>query len=264
MNGRAVVVGVAALVAVLAVALVSQFSFRPSAQGPLVTASSPQVALAQGVPGPYSVPQNGIVVSGEGRINVQPDLAQITLGVEVTDPSAAGAQQAAANQMNSVADQLKKQGIAGKDIQTTRYDLVPEYDYSTKTAVLKDYKATNLVTVKVRDVSKVGPVLDAVAANGATRIQGISFSVSDPAAATTQGRDAAMKDAMAKADQLAKAVGVTVGAPVSIEETSATPPPAVDIAPRAAPAAGGVAAPTPISPGTQEVQVTVRVVFSIK
>ena len=262
MNRSVILAALAAIAAVALIVFVSQSAPKSAGLASPVPALPASVALAQGVTTPGSAPQTGISVTGEGRITVTPDLAQVALGVEVSDPSAVKAQQNAAAQMDSVVSKLKELGIEDKDIQTSRYDLQPEYDYSTRSPVLKGYRATNLVTVKIRDVSKVGPMLDAITASGATRIQGISFSVSDPTAATTQGRDAAMKDAKTKADQLAQAAGVGVGTPILIEEVSSTPPPAVDVA-RAAPAAG--AAPsTPISVGTQEVQVTVRVVYSIK
>lgn len=260
---RSVATMVAAVVAiVVAGTMAAQFAAKPSDSGAAISPASAQAALAQGIPVTPSTSQSGIVVTGEGRVTVSPDLAQITLGVEVSNQSAVAAQQAAASQMDAVVSQLKAQGIDAKDIQTSRYDLSPEYDYSTKTPVLKGYRTTNLVTVKVRDVAKLGPILDAVGTAGATRIQGISFSVSDPTAATTQGRDEAMKNARAKADQLAKAAGVSVGSPILIQETSSTPPAAVDMTPRAMPAAG--VASTPISPGSQEVRVTVQVVYSIK
>ena len=196
-------------------------------------------------------------------MTVQPDIAQITLGVEVTNASASAAQQDAASQMDAVVSKLKQEGIADKDIRTVSYNLTPEYDYSNRSSpTLKDYRATNLVMVTVRDISKVGPVIDAVAGAGATRIQGISFSVSDPTAATNQGRDAAMNNAKTKAEQLAKDAGVTLGAPISIQETGGTPPAPVPMAPNVA--AAGAAVQTPISPGTQEVQVEVTVVYSIK
>ncbi len=210
-----------------------------------------------------SVQQAGIIVTGEGTITVKPDLARVTLGVEVTNSSAGGAQQDAASKMASVMDELKKQGIQDKDIQTVRFDLQPDYDYSSRTPVLKGYRATNLVVVTVRDISKVGGLLDAVVSSGATRLQGISFAVSDPAAASAQGRDEAMKNARAKADQLAKLAGVSLGQPIAIQETTSTPPAPVPMAPMAA--SSVAAAPqTPISPGTQEVHTIVQVTYSIK
>lgn len=214
---------VAAIVLLLVGAMTTQFIVHPPADATVSAASVSASRLAQSVPiQPGSSLTSGIIVTGEGRVTVQPDIAQITLGVDVTNASASAAQQAAASQMDSVVSKLKQEGIADKDIRTVSYNLTPEYDYSNRsTPTLKDYRATNLVSVTVRDISKVGPVMDAVAGAGATRIQGISFSVSDPTAATTQGRDEAMKNAKAKADQLAKTAGVTVGAPISIEETGA-------------------------------------------
>ncbi len=205
----------------------------------------------------------GVTVTGEGVIAVKPDLARVTLGVEVSNPSASAAQQDAAVRMDAVVGQLRNLGIEERDIQTTRFDLSPEYENSTnggRSPVLRGYRVTNMVSVTVRDVSKVGSVLDAVVASGATRLQGISFGVSDPAAAGVQGREEAMKNARSKADQLARLAGGTLGPAVAIEETvSASPQPMVmrDQAAVAAPA-------TPISPGTQEVRVIVRVTYSLK
>lgn len=208
-----------------------------------------------------AVNPSGITVTGEGTISVKPDMAKITLGVEVTNQSAQGAQQDAASSMAAVMAELKKQGIQDKDIQTVRFDLSPDYDYSNRTPVLKGYRVTNLVQVTIRDISKVGGLLDAVVGSGATRLHGIRFSVTDPAAAGAQGREEAMKDARAKADHLAKLAGVSLGQPIAIEESVSAPPAPVEMATRAMAAP---AADTPISPGTQEVRTVVRVTYSIK
>jgi len=238
-------------------------SFVPASpsryQGYAPVAAQAQAAplLQTGVAGP-----SGITVTGDGIVQVKPDLARVTLGVEVTSASAAGAQQDAASKMDAVMAQLKSQGIQDKDIQTVRFDLQPNYDYSTQPPALRGYRATNLVLVTVREISKVGGLLDAVVASGATRLQGISFSVSDPAAASAQGREEAMKNARAKADQLAQLAGVSLGAPISIEETTSQPPAPVE-ARAAAPSLAG-APQTPISSGTQEIHTTVRVIYSIK
>jgi uncharacterized protein YggE len=245
-----------------ALLLLSNWVQPPSTRSTVFASSSGQTQAAPIVPD-GSGQSSGIVVTGEGSVTVKPDLAKVTLGVEVTNSSANGAQRDAASKMDAVMSQLKSQGIEDKDIQTVRFDLQPNYDYSTQPPVLKGYRATNLVVVTVRDVSKVGGLLDAVVSSGATRLQGISFSVSDPTAAGAQGREEAMKDARAKADQLAQLAGVSVGQPISIEETTSAPPTPVEIRPAAAPSLA--AAPqTPISPGTQEIHTTVRVVYSIK
>ncbi len=228
-----------------------------------LSASSPNNLLQAAPTIANSGTAAGISVTGDGSINVKPDLAKVTLGVEVTNSSASGAQQDAATKMSAVVDTLKKQGIQEKDIQTVRFDLSPDYDYSTHTPVLKGYRVTNLVVVTIRDISKVGSLLDSVTSSGATRLEGISFSVSDPAAAGAQGREEAMKNARAKAEQLAKLAGVGLGDPISIQETVSTPVAPVEMQPRAAaPAVASV--PTPISPGTQEVRTVVQVTYAIR
>lgn len=208
-----------------------------------------------------STQDTGITVSGEGIISVKPDQARITLGVEISNPSAKQAQQDAAAAMDAVTRELLGRGIQEKDIQTVRFDLSPEYDYSTRTAVLRGYRVTNLVAVTVRDISRLGDLLDGVVAQGATRIYGISFSVSDPAASSRQGREEAMNNARAKAEHLAQLAGVTLGRPIRITETVSAPPMPVDMAPRAAPA---TAVASPISPGTQEVTTMVQVTYAIQ
>ncbi len=233
---------------------------QPNATGAF--ASTLTQAQAAPIAQDASVQRTGIIVTGEGTITVKPDLARVTLGVEVTNNTATGAQQDAASKMDAVMSQLKSQGIAEKDIQTVQADLQPDYDYSNRTPVLKGYRATNLVVVTVRDLSKMGGLLDAVVASGATRLQGINFSVSDPAAAGAQGREEAIKNAREKADQLAKLSGVSLGQPIAIEEIQSPPPAPV---PMAAPAAAVASAPkTAISPGTQDIHTTVRVTYSIR
>ncbi len=257
--GSAVIAVVALGVALIASLLQPAASGR--AAGTLQAPGSQSAPIIQGGSGQVT----GISVSGQGIITVVPDLARITLGVEATADSAAAAQQDAATKMDAVVAQLKAQGIPDKDIRTVRFDLSPDYDYSTRTPVLKGYKVTNLVVVTLREVSKVGSLLDAVVNSGATRLQGISFSTSDPSAASAQGREEALKNAQSKAEQLAKLAGVTLGAPISIEETTSAPPTPVDIAQKAAaaPSASG-AFQTPINPGSQEVTTTVHVVYSIR
>ena len=265
MRGSVLLVLAAFAVVALTTVAITFASWAAMVPGPAAAApalSSSSVLQPQPIPQGSSVQPTGISVSGEGSITVKPDIARVTLGVAITNASAASAQQDAAAQMDAVMAELKKQGIEDKDIRTVRFDLSPQYDYSNRTQVLKGYQATNLVMVTLRDISKVGPVLDAVAAQGATRIQGISFSVSDPAAASQQGREEAMKDAQAKAQQLAKLAGVTLGRPISIEETVSAPPAPVEMA--AAPSLAAPAAQTPISPGTQEIKTVVRVVYSIQ
>lgn len=255
------------LVAAIAMAavfagLLAAVTYFVATPGRLVAAAPAALLQASPYPGAPASAQAGIVVTGEGSISVEPDMAQATLGVEVSAATANDAQQEAARQMDAVISELKKLGIGDKDIRTVQFNISPEYDHSTRSPVLKGYRATNLVQVTLRDISRVGDILDAVTAQGATRIHGIGFSVSNPAAAGQQGREEAMKQAREKAEQLARLGGVALGRPVAIEETLSAPPTSMDARQEAVMAAPDMR--TPISPGTQEIRTAVRVVYSIQ
>ena len=260
-----VVTGVA-IAALSWAAVPSQTQAAPASLPASQSLAAPaSIAASKGLAAPLAqqyAQETGITVSGEGIISVKPDQARVTLGVEISNPSAKQAQQGAAAAMDAVTRDLLGRGIEQKDIQTVRFDLSPEYDYSTRTAVLRGYRVTNMVAVTVRDITKLGDLLDGVVSQGATRIYGIGFSVSDPAAAGEQGREQAMNNARTKAEQLARLAGVTLGRPIRITETVSAPPMPVDLAPRMAAPAAGVA--TPISPGTQDVTTMVQVTYAIQ
>lgn len=125
---------------------------------------------------------------------------------------------------------------------------------------------SNQVTAKIRDLTKVGNIIDAAATAGGdfTRIHGISFTVDNPAPAVTQARGDAVKGAMAKAQQMATVAGVTLGKAVFISESQATPPPVYRAMFEAKAGAAVADAPTPISAGEQEIRVSVQMVFAIQ
>src|SRR5262245_18125861 len=168
-----------------------------------------------------TVPPPSVSVTGEGTVTAQPDIANLTLGVDVFHPSLRQAEDEAAQRMNAVVDKLSSLGIAKEDIKTVSFSISPEYDYPQQgTPTLRGFRVTNLVSVKIRDVARVGELADAVIGEGATTIQGLSFDLSDPSAARDQARAQAMQDARHKAEQLASAAGVTLGKPISISESS--------------------------------------------
>lgn len=262
---RKLLIAVAFIVIALAsLAAVSGIWFSPTSGRSTGAASSPSVgsrSFSAAMSDETGAMRNGITVTGEGVIAMKPDIARVTLGVEVSNPSASAVQQDAAAKMDSVMAELKKLGIQEKDIQTVRFDLSPEYDHSTRAPVLRGYRVTNLVAVTIRDISRVGGLLDSVVASGATRLYGINFSVSDPAAAGAQGREQAVNSARGKAEHLAKLAGVALGPAVAIEESVSAPEMPMEMVQRDA----AMAAPaTPISPGMQEVRTIVRVTYSIK
>ena len=173
-------------------------AFGPALVPPAARAVDPAVA-----------PEHTISVNGLGRVTVVPDVADVSVGVSLTRTTVRDAQAAAATAMTAVIAALHKAGVADKDIQTTSLSLQPVYDYSVNgnAPKLTGYQIANTVQATVRDLGTISDVIDGALAAGATTLNGITFRVDDPSAAEAQARVAAMQDARAKADALARVAG---------------------------------------------------------
>lgn len=208
-----------------------------------------------------TLPPPTISVTGEATISAAPDLAQIEAGVTSDAKTAREASSANNDAMGKVLLALKGAGISEKDYQTSQVSLQPQYSSSQSRPgpnVLTGYRATNRVTIKVRDILKVASVIDAVVGAGANDLGGISFTVSNASKLLDDARSQAIADARRRAEIYAKAAGVTLGTPVSIAEEG-TPAP-VMYRRAAAPMAAGA----PIAPGEETLRVTVGVSWAIK
>jgi len=209
-----------------------------------------------------TTPEHTISVTGQGIVNLTPDTSDIQLGVTVQKSTATEARNAAADAMNGVIAAVKQAGVADADIQTTNLSLQPVYDNNSSInggpGKLIGFQVNNEISVVVRDLSKVGTIVDTAVTAGATSVDGIDFRVNNEGPAETQARAAAVADAKSKADQLASAAGVTITGVSSIDEQSESTPYPVAFA-----GAAPRAASTPIQPGTTSVTVTVTVVYVI-
>ena len=208
--------------------------------------------------------QGGISVSGSGSISVEPDLAILNIGVEATGKTVSFARSEAASAMDSVVSSLKKEGILTKDIQTQQLTIYPRYDYQTNKQVLIGYSVTNTARVKVRDLSKVGKIVDNAAASGGdyVRINGISFNVEDTDQYMESLRKQAVQKAQIKAEEYADSAGVKLGSLRSLTEVGAQYPhmfSAMDNQMRAM----SVPMESPMSGGELQITVTVFTVFNI-
>src|SRR5260370_5270859 len=210
-------------------------------------------ALAQ-VPPPAT-----ISVTGEATVSVAPDLAQIDGGVTSEAKTAREASDANNAAMGKVLLALKGAGIDEKDFQTSRLSLQPQTAPNRPgPSAIVGYRASNRVTIRLRDVTKVASVIDTLVAAGANDIGGINFTVSQGSKLLDEAREQAIADARRKAEIYAKAAGVTLGAPLSIsEEGNAAPVPY----PRMA---VGMAASAPVAQGEETLAVTVSVSWAIK
>jgi len=205
------------------------------------------------------VPPPAISVSGEATVSVAPDQAQIDAGVSSEAKTAREASEANNAAMGKVLLALKGAGIEEKDYQTARLSLQPQYAQNrTGPSAVTGYRASNRVSIKLRDVTKVANVIDTLVGAGANEIGGIHFVVSQASKLLDEARDKAVADARRKAEIYAKAAGVTLGEPLSISEEGAAAPVF----------RGKVAAPmalnAPVAPGEETLSVTVNVSWAIK
>ena len=209
--------------------------------------------------------QEGIWVSGQGKVMAIPDIATLRLGIEAQMATVAEAQKQAAEAMDRVMTALTSNGVAKKDIQTQYFNItkVTRWDDKNQQEVTIGYRVTNVVAAKIRDIDKAGSLIDAVALAGGdlTRVDSISFSVDDPSGYYEEARQEAMAEAEAKAKQLADLAGVTLGKPSYISEGISYP---VYSGQAVFMEKALAAAETPISPGEMEISLSVQVIYAIK
>lgn len=204
-----------------------------------------------------------VTVTGSGTAMGTPDIAYVQLGVEIKDTSPSEAAAANADKMNAVVSAIKALGVADKDIRTANYNIWIEqvYDKEGQPTGVVYYHVVNNVVVTVRDIHKVGELLEKAVVAGVNQVGGVSFSVSDPTALQREARDKAMADAKARAAQLAEGLGFKLGRVQSVSEYASEAPTPVPA--RAAYEYVSVAAP-PISGGELTITVQVSVSFEIE
>lgn len=230
----------------------------------LFLALAPLAAQAQeAASAPADLPRV-IQVVGEGRATAAPDMARISLGVSHQAKTAGEAMDAMSAGTSAVLARLGAMGVNQADIQTGQLMLEPAYNYNTPdgTPEMIGFIATQMLDVKVRDIGKLGEVLDAVVSDGANRVNGVTFDVADPKAATDEARRDAVADAHDRAELYAEAAGVTLGDLVSISESTvyAPPMPMYDARGGAAAAAESV----PVAPGQLSLMTNVTVTYAIE
>lgn len=187
----------------------------------LGTACAPQVASAQvGTPGEVS--RNVITVSGTGQAFGRPDVAFIELGIDVVDGDVGEAIGQANATIDEVREALIAAGIAEENIQTSQFNVWTEEVVDPQTGRPqgeRQFRVMNILRVKVENIDTVGDVIDAALGAGANTVHNLSFSIDDPAPLESTARTEAVADARARAEELAAALGVELGAPVGATET---------------------------------------------
>ena len=201
-----------------------------------------------------------VAVNGEGRVSSAPDMATLRLGAQAESAEAAEALDAASRAAQALIEALRAAGVAEADLQTSELSLNPRYDYQRPGGeeVVSAYVASNVVTVRVRDLDGLGGVIDAAATAGANRIDGLTFALSDPDSAMAEARRKAVADARGAAETLAEAAGLPLGPVLRLEEQGggSTPLPMADFA-------RAEAVSVPIAEGEVETTASVRMVFAL-
>jgi hypothetical protein len=196
---------------------------------------------------------------GEGSASAKPDVARASIGVEVTAATVADATRHNNDKMNAVVAKIKTLGIADKDIQTTNYNVSIQRGRSNE---ITGYRVSNSVSLTIRDLDKVGAILDQASQAGANNIYGISFAVDDPSKLQADARAKAMADAQKRADELARLAGAARGDVLVISEViQSNPVPLFAAAPAALRAADSEPS---IEAGELSLRMRVQVVYSIK
>ncbi|TMI91013.1 MAG: DUF541 domain-containing protein [Bacillati bacterium ANGP1] len=218
------------------------------------TAAAQAPMPPHGGPGPVP-PDQTIMVSGQGTVEAMPDQAMITVGFQITRPTANDAQDRASRAMTQILEQIAAVGVPRERIRTIEINLYPQR--RPQSDDISGYQAVQRVTVTLDDLALVGRVLDASVAAGANLLEGATFTLRDPAAARSRALAAAMQDARSAANALASAAGLTPPRLVRIQEVGGSAPPR----------AAGIHAPniamtaTPVAPGTLSVSEQVMAIY---
>ena len=245
----------------LALAMFAATALAGCATAPMAMAQPPIMEPHMMPPASAIQPETTINLTGIGKVDHAPDTAMISVGVQIEAKTAADAMQQQATTMNGVFAAVKAAGIADRDMQTGNLSLNPVYEYPNNARPrLTGYQASNQLMIKVRKLDTLGKTLDAVVKAGGNTINGVTFSVDQPEKFQNDARVEAIKDAAAKAELYAKAVGYKVKRIVTISEIDYSPQPMPMMQMRMQDMA---AEATPIAAGEVSLRQTVNVMFEL-
>lgn len=205
-----------------------------------------------------------ITVVGEGTVQIQPDIAVATIGVQVADAEVQTASSNAQTTMEAVLAAIQEQGVASEDIQTTGFTIFAEFapvDPASQQTQEPLYRVSNNVNVTIRSLEQVATVLDAAIAAGANNIFGVTFSLDDSSQAEADARSQAIEQAAAKAAEIAGLTNLQLGSVLSVSEVIGSQG-GYFASPGLRTDAAGMGGGSPISPGQLNVTIQLEVVYS--
>ena len=196
--------------AVLCAAMILPMGAGALAATPVPTAQASAEAAVSG---------KGIFVSANGEIEADPDYAVVSLGVNTTEKTSAQARSKNAETVKKISEALKKQGVDEKDIQNEFLSMYPAYDYTSEKRTLIGYTVNNTLSVKIRNLDKLGETVNAALNAGANNLNNVYYDVNDRDAYYAKAVNKAMSSAKKKAEIIAKESGLTLGKVTSVNES---------------------------------------------
>ena len=164
-----------------------------------------------------------IKVIGTGSLKVQPDMAIVNLGIITEDKNLEKAQRENAKISNRVIRELESMGIDRRDISTANYNIEAQYDYVDNKRVFRSYRVTNILGVNIRDITKVGEIIDASVKNGVNNVENIRFTISNPKHYNNKALKLAVENSVEKAMVIGSTLKVNVNTtPCSVKEIRPT------------------------------------------
>jgi len=216
-----------------------------------------------GMPGMPHRPPRTIAVSGEGKVSVPPDSASFTVGVEATARTVGAATAEVTAKMKAVLDAVARAGVAAKDVRTVRYDVTIDRPWKDgKQQPIAGYRVSTAADVKVRELSTLGKILDAVTAAGSNQLNSVRMEKLDPKPQQLEALALAYASGREKAKAIAIAAGVELGEFVTVSEGGISPRPMM--MPMMARSMAADSAPVPVAEGELEYGARVEVVFGVK
>ena len=206
--------------------------------------------------------QPTVVTQGHAIVHARPDRAFVTIAAESRSRNSADAQRQNATAMTAVLRKIEREDVPKDAVRTIGYELQPEFDYANGRQTFRSYVARNTVEVRLDNMDRIGVVIDAAAAGGATTITGVRFDVSNRAGLERDALRQAVADARARAEAAAAGAGAAIDRVVRVEETVVHEPPRPMM--RMAAQAMERDVPTPVEPSTIEIQARVTLTASLR
>lgn len=216
--------------------------------------------------------RNTITVSGTGEIFIKPDLAKVDFSVVTDKKTVAEAMAENTKSMNAVIDSVKKQGVADKDLKTTNFYIYPRYEWQKEVVclvypcpetkrVLVGYEITQTLEVKIRDMAKIGDIIQGATDAGANQAGDLQFTIENEDEFKKQAREEAITEAKAKAAELSSQLGVKLVRITSFNESGTTPVPMALYS--EAKGMGGDTETPQIETGENKISVTISITYEI-